>query len=121
MEENRASGHLEGHGAIITQDSPEDHVISPNGDINTLFANNFPNPPSTTGEINEERQYSQQSAIIAKQKKRHVKVNTEKAKTSKSNRMNKNHKHLLLQKKTGGLEYIDDKYLLVMITFTYKI
>lgn len=79
MDENRASGRPRRHGTIITQDDPEDTAISPTGDINTLFATNFPNPSTTTGGINEERQYSQQSAIIAEQKKRHVKVNTEKA------------------------------------------
>ena len=79
MDENRASGRPRRHGTIITQDDPEDTAISPTRDINTLFATNFPNPSTTTGGINEERQYSQQSAIIAEQKKRHVKVNTEKA------------------------------------------
>ena len=79
MDENWASGCPEGHGTIITQDGPEDTAISPNGDINTLFANNFPNPPSTTGQGDQERQYYQQWAIIDKQKRRNVKINTEKA------------------------------------------
>ena len=60
MDKNQASCCLEGDGMIITQDNSEDTVISPNGDINTLFANNFPNPPSTTGQGDQERQYYQQ-------------------------------------------------------------
>ena len=79
MEENRASCQPQGDGIIITQDSLEETTISQNGDINTLFANNFPNPRQISGEGDEERQYSQQSALIAQQKKRHTKSNTEKA------------------------------------------
>ena len=41
--------------------------------------NNFLNPQSITGQGDKERQYSQQSALIAKQKKKNIKINAEKA------------------------------------------
>ena len=84
---NQSHHQSQGDCNIITQELAEEDGVAVNGDVNMLFASNFPimNTHQSTyqmvsvQQLTPGRNYSQQKAIVSHQKRTNEKRNTEKA------------------------------------------